>query len=1169
MWRFSPALLAGSIIVLFAADAFAQNCAPGITLRCSDTDHWSNDGYGSTSELTEYSCPGSLSGYDGDEYAYTFVASGTGDVTVTLSGLAADLDLFVLTDLGSGCDPIDCVDFSDSASTGDETVTFSATAGETYYFVVDGFSGATSDFDIQVECGYDVPCSPAFPLSCGGSDSWSTSRFGSTDVVDSYSCSSWSETGREYVYSFVASATGTATVALSDLESGTDLDIFVLDGSGGICDSTTCLSFGSRTATFDITEGQTYYLSVDGYLGDEGSFTISLSCELEDRCSPAEALTCGETVSWNNGNAGSTDMIVEYGCSDSCGSWVESGPEYAYSFVAPVDGDYSATLSGIESGEDLDIYVLDGGSGDVCSPDDCIACGTVSASWTATAGTTYYVVVDGYRESVSDYELTISCPALDVCVPAGPISCGGYILSSTLDDDATDNIDSYSCSTWTENGPEMAYTFTARASSEVTASIHSLTVGQDLDVFVVSDSDGICDPDGCLAYGGTTTTFDAVEGETYYVVVDGYFGDAGDFSLELDCAIGCRPRLALACGDFEEGNNGADGSTNNISTYACVGWEESGPEYAYSFVPTEDGQITVTIAADAENLDVFVMSDADGDCNPEACIAYGEDEATFDAVTGETYYIVVDGFEGAIDDYLIEVSCAAPACDLDRDGHDADTAECGGDDCDDDAPGVHPGAEEICGDGVDQDCDGEDELCPDCTDSDGDGWGVGATCVGDPDCDDTAVDIYPGAVERCGDGIDQDCDGADLECPCGDRDGDGYDAGDGCDPPIDCDDSDGDIHPFAPEICGDGIDQDCDGSDETCPTCVDRDGDRYGDGDGCLGSDCDDFNRLINPEAEEICGNGVDEDCDGSDEPCATDCVDEDGDGYGDGSDCEGPDCDDTDADINPGARDDCGDGVDQDCDGADAECPCDDDDGDGFSAEDCGGDDCNDGDETIYPGADEVCGDGIDQDCNGADEECECPDADGDGFTDRACGGEDCDDSNPDFNPDAEDPCGDGIDQNCDGADDCECVDEDGDGWGTSERCAQSGDCDDTDDTVHPGATDICGDGIDQDCDGADDCCMCSDDIDGDGIVSAACCGGEDCDDTDPDVSPIAPEICGNEIDDNCNGEIDEEGCAGEATSASGCDCDVVASRPDRGLGELLLLMLGFFGTVALGRRR
>ena len=90
-------------------------------------------------------------------------------------------------------------------------------------------------------------------------------------------------------------------------------------------------------------------------------------------------------------------------------------------------------------------------------------------------------------------------------------------------------------------------------------------------------------------------------------------------------------------------------------------------------------------------------------------------------------------------------------------------------------------------------------------DNDGDGF----THV-DGDCDDSDATVYPGATEICDDGIDQDCDGTDEACPAPDNDGDGYDENE------DCDDFDATVYPGAPEICEDGIDQDCDGTDAIC-----------------------------------------------------------------------------------------------------------------------------------------------------------------------------------------------------------------------------------------------------------------------------------------------------------------------------------------------------------------
>ena len=283
------------------------------------------------------------------------------------------------------------------------------------------------------------------------------------------------------------------------------------------------------------------------------------------------------------------------------------------------------------------------------------------------------------------------------------------------------------------------------------------------------------------------------------------------------------------------------------------------------------------------------------------------------------------------------------------------------------------------------------------TDNDGDGY-----TVSDGDCNDNDSTIHPGTVEICGDGIDQDCNGSDLVCPEDiDNDGDGYTVNEG-----DCNDNSAAIHPGAFEICGDGIDQDCDGSDLQCPQTwyKDTDSDKYSDGTSlqsvnrpasyylaseltATSGDCNDNSAAIHPGAVEICGDGIDQDCNGSDLQCPqTWYKDVDSDKYSDGTSLQSVnrpasyylaseltatsgDCNDNSAAIHPGAVEICGDGIDQDCNGSDLICPEDiDNDGDGFTENDG---DCNDNDATIYPGAIEICGDSIDQDCDGSDLKC------------------------------------------------------------------------------------------------------------------------------------------------------------------------------------------------------
>jgi MYXO-CTERM domain-containing protein len=159
----------------------------------------------------------------------------------------------------------------------------------------------------------------------------------------------------------------------------------------------------------------------------------------------------------------------------------------------------------------------------------------------------------------------------------------------------------------------------------------------------------------------------------------------------------------------------------------------------------------------------------------------------------------------------------------------------------------------------------------DIDDADGDGY---ASPI---DCDDTDASIHPGALEVIDDGIDQDCDGADLTA---DADADGHiseaTGGD------DCDDTDATVNPDQSEVPYDGVDNDCD------PATSDSDVDGH-DAEAVGGDDCDDTDAAINPEAAEVWYDGVDQDCSGGSDH------DQDGDGH-DAVASGGDDCDDLDA---------------------------------------------------------------------------------------------------------------------------------------------------------------------------------------------------------------------------------------------------------------------------------
>ena len=142
------------------------------------------------------------------------------------------------------------------------------------------------------------------------------------------------------------------------------------------------------------------------------------------------------------------------------------------------------------------------------------------------------------------------------------------------------------------------------------------------------------------------------------------------------------------------------------------------------------------------------------------------------------------------------------------------------------------------------------------TDDDGDGFA--SIEAGGEDCDDTDDRYYPGAPDDWYDGRDTNCDGADDF----DQDGDGFQTTVINDDPLnrggDCQDANALMFPGADDPWYDGVDSDCDGSDD-----FDQDGDGFGAASEGRGRDCDDTRPSANPDAAERY-NGVDDDCDGA-----------------------------------------------------------------------------------------------------------------------------------------------------------------------------------------------------------------------------------------------------------------------------------------------------------------
>jgi len=756
----------------------------------------------------------------------------------------------------------------------------------------------------------------------------------------------------------------------------------------------------------------------------------------------------------------------------------------------------------------------------------------------------------------------------------------------------------------------------------------------DLDMTILQgELDGeeiACDPTNCVASSWNppqddqeVASFEAEAGQLYFIVIDGWDEAAGDYLLEVQCRLdpegesdcndgvdndadgdvdcddsdcsddpacsgsgGCVPTAPLGCGSTTSGANNDPGSTDWVTDWCdegIDGW--TGPEIAYFFLPESSGEVTVRIDDMTADLDLTVLIadpnlPSEDACNPEFCIGNewrpGAQPETlnFAAFEGTAYIFAIDGWDGAISDFSIEVSCeGGPTTEQDcEDGIDNDgdaAVDCDDPDCWPD-PVCVAGGPEICNDGLDNDQDGDadcDDII-DCNTFPTCDYGGGDCCTdnGSPGCEnnlgeDCVCDFDPYCCEGNWDAICADyyvnvcggtCGGPVTETDCDngiDDDSDGL---------VDCDDADcgsapNCLIPPTETDCANNFDDDVDGlvdcDDPDClidPSCIgpatenDCSNGIDDDSDGLI--DCQDADCFLDPSCvggPEDCDNGIDDDSDGD-----VDCDD---------SDCTfvDPSCDAGDGDCcsangTPGCSDEAGE-----------DCVCD---NDAYCCNNLWDSICADAYQTVCSG---VCT-GVEDCSNGLDD-------DSDGFAD--CDDSDCAGAPNCGPPTTETSCTDGVDNDQDG--DTDCADSD---CAPDPNCAPpptEGNCgnlidDDGDSLIDcadpdcaleplcnlPGSETNCADGIDNDADGRIDCadpdCVadpncniftvetnCFDSIDNDSD------GDIDCDDSDCASLPscnLPPESnCANGIDDDADSFTDctDPDCATDPNCATGeTDC-------------------------------
>ncbi|MFN4255628.1 MAG: beta strand repeat-containing protein, partial [Saprospiraceae bacterium] len=724
-------------------------------------------------------CSAGTPGTPDDDVWFRFTATASQQV-ITVRG-AGGYNLVVQL-LDNAFTPINCVNATATGLT--ETISATGLTPGAVYFVRVYHSGTgtgtTPDFSI---CVNQVTPPPANDDICGavnlnvGAACVATS--GSTLTATASAQAVCGGTADDDVW-YKFTALTAADVVTAQSASGFNAHLQVFSSSDNTCTGTlTSLACLNNTSTggaevftgSGLTAGNTYFARVYHTTSGAGTGNFTI-------CATASAPACatltapaagasveaanGTTLTWNAVN-GATAYDVYFDGNNPPTTLVsadQTGTSYTTGALAANQVFYWQIIPKNSIGAATGCTVRDFNT----NPPSCVATptspadggsvceGTITLSWPASAGATGYdVYVDGSQVATNQSGTTFN---------AGALAVGNHtwqVVPQNANGLAT------GCATWA-----FSITASPAGNTQATAIVVSSTPYTNT---VNTSTD-------CFTNNYTTSNSNGQSAnDVFYVVTT---GSCADSILIGHCGSGMDTYVHLLDAA------GVEIAFNDDNGPLCAGTAASlkvnvDPNTTYYIVSegynTNNGNITTTV--DFVNLPASTFyADADGD-------GFGNPAVSTSA-------------------------CTAPA------GYVADNT-----DCNDGDNSVYPGAPDNTCNGIDNDCDGSTDE--DATavvyyaDADGDG-------LGDPNVTQTAGCTAPtGFVDN-----DDDCDDSNASLPTtfyADADNDNYGASGGattlaCTQPAgfssnddDCNDNNASINPGAAEICGNGTDENCDGSD--------------------------------------------------------------------------------------------------------------------------------------------------------------------------------------------------------------------------------------------------------------------------------------------------------------------------------------------------------------------
>lgn len=402
-------------------------CAGAIPIECGDEVE------GSTSSASPLEQPQACAPEpEAPGVWYSIVGDGNTLTASLCGGTTYDSKIGIYS---GPCDDLTCEGGDDDGCGGTgvpSEVSIATTAGETYFIFVTGWNGSTGSFTLQVTCDDTPPptgpendfCEGAIAVACGESVEGTT--VGAIQDISGTCGTAISAPGVWYSF------TGTGefvTASLCD-QANYDTKINIIEAIdcdsdlfcvGGNDDGPGCGGFTSEVQFFG-EDGVNYFIYVNGFLGQTGDFTLSVSCDppaANDLCEDAIALDCDSSVDGSTVFSTAADAVGDTDCEEDPFSNL-LGPGVWYTIEGTGGEIILSTCASANYDTKLDVYIGECGALECyAGNDDGPGCPgfTSELQFSTDLGVTYFVYVSGYSDaffgtSVGDFTLNVDC----VCI---------------------------------------------------------------------------------------------------------------------------------------------------------------------------------------------------------------------------------------------------------------------------------------------------------------------------------------------------------------------------------------------------------------------------------------------------------------------------------------------------------------------------------------------------------------------------------------------------------------------------------------------------------------------------------------------------------------------------------------------------------------------------------